>query len=103
MSCNHPDYKNYFRSGVALVVGLPLSLAAFSFVGTATDLARRAASNPALEAQEVLEAELTRPCLVWSATEVDSKLERQAKDEIDAVFGDVGGIDYGSLCKWVLS
>ena len=97
MSCTHPDYKNYFRSGVALVVGLPLALSVSSLVNTTSDLAR---TSPAAGAAQSLKDELTVPCIKYMVTKVDSKLEREAKNQIDDVLG--GEVDYANVCKWVL-
>ena len=46
-------------------------------------------------------AELTEACLNYAVAKADSKLERDAQDEIDAKLG-ADGADYKSLCNWVL-
>ena len=96
MSCTHPDYKNYFRSGVALVVGLPLALSVAGLVNTTSRLADSAADG----AQQSLKDELTVPCVKYMVSKVDSKLEREAQNQIDEILG--GEVDYGNTCKWVL-
>ena len=97
------NIENLVRSGVVLAIGLPLSLGVSGLVGATTDLARSVSSNEQVEVQNNLKAELTRDCLVYALTEVDSKLESEAKEGIDEVFGDVGQVDYDQLCNWVLS
>ena len=100
MSCNHPNYENLVRSGVVLAVGLPIALSLNGLVGTTNALLREAGQDKAAEYKSELRAELTEDCLKWAWTEVDSKLERGAKDGIDEVLG--GQVNYPEVCKWVL-
>ena len=94
------NIENLVRSGVALAVGLPIALSLNGLVNTTTDLAQRATEERPLSVEEELRTDLTRDCLIYAFTEVDSKLERTAKDNIDTVFG--GQVDYGEVCAWVL-
>ena len=54
-------------------------------------------------AQESLKADLTRPCLGYVLSKNDSKLEREAKNDIDDVLG--GQANYGEAVAglWVES
>ena len=45
-------------------------------------------------------SDLTKPCLSYLLSKGDSKLEREAKDEIDSYFG--GDVSHGDVCKWVI-
>jgi len=82
------------RSVVVLAVGLPIS------VGVAVNGLRTPEKNESVIIQSELKAELTEPCLKYALSKVDSKLEREAKNEIDEVFG--GEVNYQETCKWVL-
>ena len=81
------------RSGVVLVVGLPISLA----VALA---ALPESTSKALETQNRVKADLTETCLNFAFSGRDSKAERAAKDVIDERFGE--GADYAGVCKWAL-
>ena len=82
------------RSAVVLVVGLPVS------VGVALAVVPKDES-PATLVTDNLKGELTTTCLEYAFSKDDSKMERAAKDAIDARFGE--GANYGEVCRWVLS
>ena len=82
------------RSGVILVVGLPISLAV-ALAGLPES------TSEAEKTQARLKGDLTEVCLEFAFSGRDSKAERSAKDSIDERFGE--GADYAGVCKWVLS
>ncbi len=84
--------ENLVRSGVALVIGLPLTIAVVASVVPE--------KNEAETTKNRLKAELIEPCFKWAASKNDSKLEREAKDAIDEVLG--GEVNYKGVCDWVL-
>ena len=86
------NVENLVRSGVALVIGLPLTGAVL--------LNALPESNPVRDATSNLKAELIEPCIKWAASKIDSKLERGAKDAIDEALG--GEVNHKALCDWVL-
>ena len=94
------NIENLVRSGVVLAVGLPLTLTVASLVNTTADLARITAPSVSSVEQQDLKDQLTVPCLKYLVSKTDSKLERDAKNDIDDVLG--GEVDYGNTCKWVL-
>ena len=95
------NIENLVRSGVVLAVGLPLALGVGNVGGSVKELAASLSEESvAEEVKSELKGALTEPCLLYAFTEVDSKLERGAKDAIDDVLG--GEADYGEVCKWVL-
>ena len=85
---------NFVRSGVLLVVALPLTISA------ALSITDRPRENASLNTQNDLKAELTLPCLRYALSKSDSKLEREAKNAVDEVLG--GEVNYQEACKWVL-
>jgi len=85
---------NFVRSGVLLVVALPLTISA------ALSITDRPRENESLNTQNELKAELTLPCLRYALSKNDSKLEREAKNAVDEVLG--GEVNYQEACKWVL-
>jgi len=89
------NVENLVRSGVILVVALPISIA------TAFSLSERPRTNESVVTQDALKAELTLPCLRYALSKSDSKLEREAKNAVDEVLG--GEVNYQEACKWVLS
>jgi hypothetical protein len=98
------NVENLVRSAVLLVVGLPLTMGLNSALGTAdrlTTLAEEAAVES--ESEQViseLKGELTKPCIDYTVSKVDSRLEREAKNEIDEILG--GDVSHKNICEWVL-
>ena len=81
------------RSAVILVVGLPVTL------GVASSISK---TDPVSDAISAAKAPLVSPCLEYMISKPDSKLERGAKDRVDAVMGS-DGADYKGLCGYVLN
>jgi len=102
MSCeNHsPNVENLVRSGVVLAVGLPLALSLGGLTGALTRTLEQQAASPTSSATNVLKEKLAAPCLRYMLSKDDSKLEREAKTDIDDVMG--GAVDYSNTCNWVL-
>ena len=82
------------RSAALAAVGLPISLA------IAYQAMPKAPKPMQISQLETLKADLGLPCLKFAVTKSDSRGEREAKDQIDAVIGE--GTDYREVCKWVL-
>ena len=85
--------NNLVRSAVILVVGLPVTL------GVASSISK---TDPVSDAISAAKAPLVAPCLEYMISKPDSKLERGAKDRVDAVMGS-DGADYKGLCGYVLN
>ena len=94
------NIENLVRSGVVLVVGLPLALSVGGLTGAVTETIRSSATDPTAEVANDLKSELTGPCVSWGFSKVDSKLEREAKNQIDEIMG--GEVSYKDICGWVL-
>ena len=94
------NIENLARSGVVLLVGLPIALSLGGLTSAATRVLEQNASNPTASATEKLKTRLAGPCLRYMLSKSDSKLEREAKTDIDNVMG--GAVDYSGTCKWVL-
>ena len=103
------DINNIVRSVAVVAVGLPVALSIGSLNGalsrgadSLTSLAEESAAvTPADAALETLKGEATIPCVKWLVSKVDSKLERNAKNDLDEVFG--GEVEYKEVCKFVLN
>lgn len=87
------NVNNMVRSGVILLIGLPLS------VGFMTSSMK---TDPASDMVSSTRAKLVEPCLDFMVSKPDSPLERKAQDRIDGSLGS-NGADYRGLCKWVLN
>jgi hypothetical protein len=85
------NLNHTIRSAVALVVGLPVTLA--------IALGAMPEGNSQSRAERLKE-DLELPCLQFAFTQADTKGEREAKDLIDERFG--SNANYGAVCKWVL-
>jgi hypothetical protein len=91
------NVENLVRSGVILVVGLPLMLPLGSAIGSLAEVSRQ---SPGQRAATSFKDELTIPCLKYVFSTGDSKAERDAKNSIDDLVG--GDANYGNVCKYVL-
>ena len=95
------NIENLVRSGVVLVVGLPLVL---GVTGTLGSLSRaitdRVQEDERTALVNTMKTDLTRDCLNWVFSKADTKLERTAKNSIDDYVG--GEVNYSEVCKWVL-
>ena len=88
------NVENLVRSGVLLVVGLPITLGvAVGGLKDTTSAADRAVARS--------KANLVEACLDFAVSKPDSKLERNAQDAIDKILG-ADGADYKALCNYVL-
>ena len=92
---------NIVRSVVFLGCALPLTfaLAGRVNVGTEAELKRLEVS----EADQTiidLKNKLTRLCIDYKLSKPDTKLERQAKNDIDEVFD--GEVLYNTTCNFIL-
>ena len=90
------------RSGVVLVLGVPVVFAvgaAFNETARSTRLAAEPdARTEVIEEYQGLAAEA---CVKYLVSKSDSKLEREAKTELDEAFG--GEVNYQEVCKWAFS
>lgn len=104
MSCEnklHLDVNGIVRSVAVIAVGLPVALSVSGSLNAITNAANQAAEKDAATlVVEELRGEATRSCVNWLVSKVDSKLERQAKNEIDDTFG--GEVSYKEACKYIL-
>ena len=87
------NFNTAIRSAVILLVGLPVTL------GVASSISK---TDPTTDAVSAAKAPLVAPCLEYMVSKPDSKLERGAKDQIDAAMGN-DGADYKGLCGWVIN
>ena len=95
------NIENLVRSGVVLVVGLPIALGVTSALGTAdrlTTLAEREVDRTSITSN--IKDSLTKPCVGYMLSKTDSKLERTSQNEIDDILG--GESNHIEVCKWVL-
>jgi hypothetical protein len=95
MSCSTEGFNvnQLVRSGVVLAIGLPLSIGVLANAWPEE-------KNQSVLIQNRVKGELTEACIKYAVSKVDSKLEREAKDEIDDILG--GEVNYKGVCDWVL-
>ena len=95
------DITNIVRSAAFLVVGLPLTFALAGRVNVGTEVARQElVVSPADQVLLDLKNDLTKVCIDYKLSKVDTKLERQSKNDIDEVFD--GEVLYNATCNYVL-
>ena len=92
--------ENLVRSGVVLAVGLPLALSLGGLTDTTSRILEKGFEQTPPTEVETLEKDLVKPCLLWAFSDSDSKLEREAMNQIDDLMG--GEINHSELCGWVL-
>jgi cytochrome c-type biogenesis protein CcmH/NrfF len=96
------DVNNIVRSLSIAAVALPMSLSLTGLINVNTQAARENLNDSAQEEVfESLREKLTMPCVNFRISKADSKLEREAKNEIDEVFG--GDVAHASVCNFILS
>ncbi len=85
-----------------MVVGLPLTLSITNLTNTTAEVAKLALKDTvANETIDSLRGDLTKPCLDFYVSKVDSKLEREAKNTIDDVMG--GEVNHKGLCDYIVN
>ena len=95
------DINNIVRSVAVVAVGLPIALSVSGQLNATTALTRKALDvTPAEQAVATLKNDLTTVCLKYKLSKADTKLERQAKNDIDEVFD--GEVLYNTTCNYVL-
>jgi len=95
------DITNIIRSAAFLVVGLPITFALAGRVNVGTEVARQALEvSPSDQVVIDLKNDLTKVCIDYKLSKVDTKLERQSKNDIDEVFD--GEVLYDVTCNYVL-
>ena len=96
------NVSSLVRSGVVLLLGAPVVLSMASMFKTNAE-ATRLANQPDVreEAISVYRGAAAEACVKFLVSKDDSKLEREAKTELDEVFG--GEVNYPEVCKWVFS
>ena len=96
------NIENIVRSGVALVVCLPVTIGMTNSLASSTRLSEEAAAQKN-EYQELVsewKTKLFEPCLAFSLSKSDTKLERDSMSRIDDVIG--GDALHRDVCRWVL-
>ena len=89
------------RSASLAIIGLPIALSTSSLIETSKQLMQQSLNNrPINIVEEQLETALVRPCIDFYVSKVDSKVERQAKNQIDEIMG--GETNYTTLCEYIL-
>ena len=95
------DITNIIRSVAFLGCALPLTIALAGRVGVSTEVARqKLVVSPADQVIIDLKNDLTKVCIDYKLSKVDTKLERQSKNDIDEVFD--GEVLYNVTCNYVL-
>jgi len=96
------DINNIFRSFAVAVVALPMTLSLTGLINVTAEGARTSLKDSAKEEVfESLRKDLTMPCINYRISKDDSKLEREAKNQIDEVFGGDGS--HAAVCNFILS
>ena len=92
------DVNHLVRSVAIAGVGLPLAFSASNLLDSTASVAALATQQNAV--QEVYAEygeKLVRACIGYATSKVDTKLERESKNQIDEVMG--GEVDYRAVCN----
>ena len=109
MTCDNPNHTHFnldinsiIRSLAVVAVGLPVALSFGNLTNTTASVAALALEKTAAnEPIDGLRGELTKPCIDFYVSKVDSKLERTAKNTIDDVMG--GEVNHKGLCDYIVN
>jgi hypothetical protein len=96
------NVSSLVRSGVVLLLGAPVVLGA----GSAFNEIARATKQASQDDVRTLiienyQGRAAEACVKYLVSKNDSKLEREAKTELDEVFG--GEVNYKEVCNWTFS
>jgi hypothetical protein len=95
------DTTNIIRSAAFLLCALPITVSLANRLNVGTDVVRKQIEvTPAQQAVIDLKNDLTKICIDYKLSKADTKLERQAKNDIDEVFD--GEVLYNVTCNYVL-
>ena len=96
------NVSSLVRSGVILLLGVPVVMAFGNSLNTSAD-ASRLANLPDLRDLEIesVQGKAAPACIKYLVSKDESKLEREAQNELDDIFG--GEVNHGEVCKWVFS
>tara|TARA_R110000868_G_scaffold4995_1_gene30955 strand:- start:360 stop:659 length:300 start_codon:yes stop_codon:yes gene_type:complete len=95
------DITNIVRSVAFLGCALPLTIALAGRVNVGTEVARQQLKvSPAEQVIIDLKNDLTKACIDYKLSKVDTKVERQSKNDIDEVFN--GEVLYNNTCNYIL-
>ena len=96
------NVSSLVRSGVILLLGAPVVLALGNSLNTSAEQSRLA-NLPDLRSLEIesQQGKAAPACIKFLVSKDDSKLEREAKNELDDIFG--GEVNHAEVCKWVFS
>ena len=89
------NVNNLVRSGVILALGLPLMLPLGGVIGNVTS------ETEGERAVAAFKDDLTLPCLRFAFSRVDTKAEREAKNEIDDIL--CGEVDHRAICSYIFT
>ena len=96
------NVSSLVRSGVVLLLGAPVVIGAGGFFGelakATKETARPDGRSVIIESYQTRAAEA---CVKFLVSKNDSSLEREAKTELDEVFG--GEVNYSEVCQWTFS
>ncbi len=96
------DVSNIFRTIAVLAITVPFTFSLSDALGANTALSR---ANAELTKQQqvyrTLQGQMVLPCIKYRVSKNDTKLEREAKNELDEVFG--GEVAHGAACNFVLN
>ena len=99
------NVSSIVRSLAIAAVGFPVALGVSGTLGSVSEAITASVSDTVTGAevtkvQNDVRSDLAKTCLSYLLSKNDSKLERQAKDELDEYFG--GNVNHGEVCKWVI-
>ena len=95
------NIAHIFRSASLAIIGLPIALSTSGLIETSKQLMQQSLNDrPINIVEEQLETALVRPCIDFYVSKVDSKVEREAKNQIDEIMG--GETNYTTLCEYIL-
>lgn len=99
------NVSSIVRSAAIAVVGLPIAFGVSGTLGSVSEAISASVADTVTGAevtrvQNDTRSDLAKSCLSYLLSKNDSKLERQAQDELDEYFG--GNVNHSEVCKWVI-
>ena len=96
------DIGNIFRTVAVLAITVPFTFSLSDALRANTALSRQKAEvSKQQEVYRSLQGQMVLPCIKYRISKSDTKLEREAQNQLDEIFG--GEVAHGPACNFVLN
>jgi len=96
------DVSSIFRTVAVLAMTVPFTFSLADALSANAQLSRQKLQESKVqEVYKELQGQMVLPCIKYRVSKADTKLEREAKNDLDEIFG--GDVAHGPACNFVLN